>query len=248
MLGSELSALVGDHRPATRQRGNITDPESGHRHGTPTGKLMLTMIRAIATFEREIMLEQQAEGIALAKTKGSTRAASQRLWRSGTRYCIFPHKESRRHQWQSGWVSVCRVSIELLVNLELLGHDFVSSSPALTGCISTTIQRLDFEMKKIAILFSVALMTACSSSSSSSSASLPVKVIDAKAAESCKLIDVVSGTEIFSLTVDKNVALARQNAANEAIKLGANAVVITGTDVTANGNSATVTMNAYSCN
>ncbi len=86
---------------------------------------------------------------------------------------------------------------------------------------------MDFEMKKIAILFSVALMTACSSSSS---ASLPVKVIDAKAAESCKLIDVVSGSEIFSLTVDKNVALARQNAANEAIKLGANAVVITGTD------------------
>ncbi len=137
------------------------------------------------------------------------------------------------------------MSIELLVNLELLGHDFVPSTPSLTGCISTTIQRMDFEMKKIAILFSVALMTACSSSSS---ASLPVKVIDAKAAESCKLIDVVSGTEIFSLTVDKNVALARQNAANEAIKLGANAVVITGTDVTANGNSATVTMNAYSCN
>lgn len=37
---------------------------------TPTGKLMLTMIGAIATFEREIMLERQAEGIALAKTKG----------------------------------------------------------------------------------------------------------------------------------------------------------------------------------
>ncbi|RWT29662.1 helix-turn-helix domain-containing protein, partial [Aeromonas caviae] len=35
-----------------------------------TGKLMLTMIGAIATFEREIMLERQAEGIALAKAKG----------------------------------------------------------------------------------------------------------------------------------------------------------------------------------
>ncbi|MFM5845791.1 recombinase family protein [Aeromonas veronii] len=31
---------------------------------TPTGQLMLTMIGAIATFEREIMLERQAEGIA----------------------------------------------------------------------------------------------------------------------------------------------------------------------------------------
>ncbi|HHQ4523419.1 TPA: recombinase family protein [Aeromonas veronii] len=37
---------------------------------TPTGKLMLTMIGAIATFEREIMLERQAEGIELAKSKG----------------------------------------------------------------------------------------------------------------------------------------------------------------------------------
>jgi len=37
---------------------------------TPTGKLMLTMIGAIATFERELMLERQAEGIALAKERG----------------------------------------------------------------------------------------------------------------------------------------------------------------------------------
>ncbi|WP_235675041.1 recombinase family protein [Aeromonas veronii] len=36
---------------------------------TPTGKLMLTMIGAIATFEQELMLERQAEGIALAKGK-----------------------------------------------------------------------------------------------------------------------------------------------------------------------------------
>lgn len=38
--------------------------------GTPTGKLMLTMVGAIATFERELMLERQAEGIAIAKKKG----------------------------------------------------------------------------------------------------------------------------------------------------------------------------------
>ena len=37
---------------------------------TPTGKLMLTMLGAIATFEREMMLERQAEGIAKAKTDG----------------------------------------------------------------------------------------------------------------------------------------------------------------------------------
>lgn len=37
---------------------------------TPTGKLMLTMLGAIATFERELMLERQADGIAKAKEAG----------------------------------------------------------------------------------------------------------------------------------------------------------------------------------
>ena len=37
---------------------------------TPTGKLMLTMIGAIAEFERENLLERQREGIAIAKEKG----------------------------------------------------------------------------------------------------------------------------------------------------------------------------------
>lgn len=37
---------------------------------TPTGKLMLTVMAGIATFEREIMLERQREGIAVAKDKG----------------------------------------------------------------------------------------------------------------------------------------------------------------------------------
>ena len=37
---------------------------------TPTGKLMLTMIGAINTFERENMLERQREGIQIAKEAG----------------------------------------------------------------------------------------------------------------------------------------------------------------------------------
>lgn len=37
---------------------------------TPTGKMMLTMLAAVATFEREIMLERQREGIAVAKQAG----------------------------------------------------------------------------------------------------------------------------------------------------------------------------------
>jgi len=37
---------------------------------SPTGRLMLTMIGAVAAFERELLLERQAEGIAIAKAKG----------------------------------------------------------------------------------------------------------------------------------------------------------------------------------
>lgn len=37
---------------------------------TPTGKLMLTMLGAIYEFERDILLERQREGIAIAKSEG----------------------------------------------------------------------------------------------------------------------------------------------------------------------------------
>ena len=37
---------------------------------TPTGKLMLTVLGGIATFERDLMLERQREGIAKAKADG----------------------------------------------------------------------------------------------------------------------------------------------------------------------------------
>jgi DNA invertase Pin-like site-specific DNA recombinase len=37
---------------------------------TPTGKLMLTLLGGIATFERDLMLERQREGIARAKAEG----------------------------------------------------------------------------------------------------------------------------------------------------------------------------------
>jgi DNA invertase Pin-like site-specific DNA recombinase len=37
---------------------------------TPTGRLMLSLLRGIAQFEREIILERQREGIAKAKSEG----------------------------------------------------------------------------------------------------------------------------------------------------------------------------------
>lgn len=39
--------------------------------GTPTGTLMLTVVAAINEFERQNLLERQAEGIALAKQRGA---------------------------------------------------------------------------------------------------------------------------------------------------------------------------------
>jgi DNA invertase Pin-like site-specific DNA recombinase len=41
--------------------------------GTPTGRLMLAMLGAIAQSEREMMLERQREGIAKAKAMGKYR-------------------------------------------------------------------------------------------------------------------------------------------------------------------------------
>ena len=38
--------------------------------GTPTGKMMLTVLAAMAEFERDLMLERQREGIAKAKAAG----------------------------------------------------------------------------------------------------------------------------------------------------------------------------------
>ena len=43
---------------------------------TPTGKLMLTMIGAIAEFERQNLLERQKEGIAIAKEQGKFKGGS----------------------------------------------------------------------------------------------------------------------------------------------------------------------------
>jgi DNA invertase Pin-like site-specific DNA recombinase len=63
--------------------------------GTPTGRLMLTLLGAVAEFERALMLERQREGIARAKAAGRYRgraptaraqaAAVRRLKAAGSR-------------------------------------------------------------------------------------------------------------------------------------------------------------------
>jgi len=42
----------------------------GNKNDDPFQKLMLTMLAAISTFERDLMLDRQREGIAIAKEKG----------------------------------------------------------------------------------------------------------------------------------------------------------------------------------
>ena len=52
------------------KRVNLISTKENLDTTTPTGKLMLTMIAAINTFERENILERQREGIAIAKQQG----------------------------------------------------------------------------------------------------------------------------------------------------------------------------------
>ena len=49
---------------------NLVSNKEAVDTSTPTGRLMLTMIAAIAQFERENLLERQREGIAIAKAEG----------------------------------------------------------------------------------------------------------------------------------------------------------------------------------
>lgn len=50
-----------------RKKVNLVSNKENIDTSTPTGKLMLTMIGAIAEFERQNLLERQREGIAIAK-------------------------------------------------------------------------------------------------------------------------------------------------------------------------------------
>ena len=51
----------------------------------PTSKLMLTILAGVATWEREIMLERQREGIAKAKSEGRYKGRPQSIDRAKVR-------------------------------------------------------------------------------------------------------------------------------------------------------------------
>lgn len=63
---------------------------------TPTGKLMLTMLGAVATFEREMMLERQAEGIEKAKQAGKFRGRKPTAQQKATQVRTLAEQGSKR--------------------------------------------------------------------------------------------------------------------------------------------------------
>lgn len=63
---------------------------------TPQGRLMLTIFAGLAQFERECLLERQAEGIALAKAEG-------RMGRPEIKLCS--NFESIVQEWQAGRIT-----------------------------------------------------------------------------------------------------------------------------------------------
>lgn len=72
--------------------------------GTPQGKLMLTIFAGLAQFERECILQRQAEGIAIAKAEGKYRGRKPierpsqwndviRLWKEGEITAVVAQKK-----------------------------------------------------------------------------------------------------------------------------------------------------------
>lgn len=69
-LARSTKDLLGIVEELNKKGINLVSHKESIDTATATGKLMLTMIGAIAEFERQNMLERQREGIALAKANG----------------------------------------------------------------------------------------------------------------------------------------------------------------------------------
>ena len=74
---------------------------------TATGKLMLTMIGAIAEFERQNILERQREGIAIAKREGKYK---------GRKPLKLDNFNEVYHQWKNGEITAVSASRILGIN------------------------------------------------------------------------------------------------------------------------------------
>ena len=69
-LARSVADLMAILQALERKRVGVRILNLGMDTRTPTGKLMLTVLGAVAQFEREMMLERQREGITKAKSAG----------------------------------------------------------------------------------------------------------------------------------------------------------------------------------
>lgn len=81
--------------------------------GSPTGKMMITMIGAIATFERELILERQKEGIAIAKAAGKYKGRKKILPPSNFETLYFLYL-NRQIPTKKEFAKKCNVSLPVL--------------------------------------------------------------------------------------------------------------------------------------
>ncbi len=76
-LLSIVNGVVTRNASIQFHKENLTFNSS--KKGDPFQQLMLTMLGAISTFERDLLLERQKEGIAIAKSKGKYKGRSSRF-------------------------------------------------------------------------------------------------------------------------------------------------------------------------
>lgn len=84
---------------------------------TPTGKLMLTMVGAISEFERELILERQREGIAIAKEKGVYKGRKRMEYRNIPHFEILYQQYMNREISKVTMAKQCKVSRVVLDRL-----------------------------------------------------------------------------------------------------------------------------------
>lgn len=84
--------------------------------GTATGKLMLTVIAAINEFEREILLERQREGIAIAKQQSAYkgRAVVKRPPNFAEQYQQYMKRKLSKTKWAKK-IGVSRPTLDRLI-------------------------------------------------------------------------------------------------------------------------------------
>lgn len=90
---------------------------------TPTGKLMLTMIGAINTFERENLLERQREGIAIAKREGKYKGRKEiNITNFDEYYVKYKNRELNKVQLASA-LGVTRPTLDKLIKRHEAAQD-----------------------------------------------------------------------------------------------------------------------------